>query len=298
MEYQDALHQAILDPNQEVSIKVKPNIIPGVGSGSQQRSTGPLTDTGTAPPLGAQLPMPGMTSTGPTPGAAQAGANYRAADAGANVQTITAPGQRLGKNPQLAGTPASIQQDDIYAAAYANARQHANAEYQAVLRNIGFTNESGNFIPGLFETNAARQRAELGFQGGEAARRVNEGGIQGGTFFSGRRANLLGIAAHPTDTALAQLETDLPQQLAGGYDQAGDILRQFGITQQGLLAELAARQAAAAQQRPVGEISPEAQGAGWSGIYPAGAQTVATPGGVAAGSYYGVLSPSNPTQYR
>ena len=292
MEYQDALHQAILDPNQEVSIKVKPNIMPGAGSSSgQQRSTGPLTDTGSAPPLGQNLPMPSV-------GANRAAANVGPVDPAMNVQTITQPNQRLSKNPQLAGTPAAISQDDIYAAALANARQQANSEYQNVLRNIGFTDESGNFIPGLFETNAARQRAEFGYQGGEAARKVNEGGVQGGTFFSGRRATNLATAMHPTDTALAQLETDLPQQLAGGYNQAGDILRQFGITQQGLLAELAARQAAAAQAHPVGTISPEAQGQGWSGVLPPGAQTVATPGGVAQGSYYGVLSPSNPTQYR
>jgi len=162
--------------------------------------------------------------------------------------SIVQAGMKLGINPQLAQAP-GIQGDDIYEAALAQARFQANQEYQNLLRELGFLTQDGSFIPGLIETEAVRKRAELARGLENVTDQVNENAVRQGSFFSGRRAELLAKGQQPFTSGMAQLEGDTMQQLMDRYNSVAGLLSGFGISQQQLAAELAERRKQAAWQQ-------------------------------------------------
>jgi len=209
------LDSAIGDPTQEVAIKIKPLSMP---SGESASSATPATGG----PMTAPKPDPKHP--------------------------------KLKRNPQLVSTPSTVQMDDIYAAQLAQARASTTQQYLGALRDIGFTDEHGQFMPGLIETEAARRRATLMHNEQMAVQGVNDSAVRGGAFFSGRRAENLANAQDPYERDLSSLATDVPRQITDRYNDVGNLLSGYALTQDKLLAELAARQATAAQSNPSGPI--------------------------------------------
>lgn len=221
-----ALNDAIRDPDQDVSLKIGP---------SKNALSTASTRTTTA--------QPGADGEAALTGFGPSGAS------------VVPESQRLKRNPMLVSTPSSVQQDDIYAAQIAKARHLFNQQYLAGLRDIGFVDENGAFLPGLIETEAARRRALLQKQMGLATDNVNNDALRGGAFFSGRRATNLSNAQDPFLRDLTNLETDLPRLITDRYNDLTNLTSGYALTQDELLAELAARNAARAQAVPSGAIS-------------------------------------------
>lgn len=199
----------------------------GVGSSLGAGSAVKLADAGTTPPL--------TTPTG----------------AGAGGASLVPTSQQLTRNPQLVATP-SVEMDDIAASQIAQQRFQAQKNYLSVLQDLGYVDDAGNFIPGLIETEAVRQRQELNRQLGLAETGVDEDATRGGTVFSGRRVQNRQRASEPIVNQLAQLETDVPRLISQRYQEAQDVLRDFELQQNIILADLAARRAAAEMARQTG----------------------------------------------
>jgi len=144
-------------------------------------------------------------------------------------------------NPQLPPPPQGAYTDAQYAADEASLRQDIVSRYHDILQQLGYTDEHGNFIPGLVEVEANRRRGELGYNMGQAQLGVTRAQQQRGTLFSGRRAEEQAQAEHPYITSLAQLEEDVPRQLAGLYSHAGGLISEYATRNAGLLASAAAR---------------------------------------------------------
>lgn len=223
-----AMDDAIRDPYQDVTIKVGPPKTAASGGGT----------------TGAEQPMTA------NPSGASAPLGY-----GLNGMSVVPEAQRLKKNPQLVSTPSTVQQDDLYAAALAQARHQLNQQYLAALRDIGFVDDKGNFIPGLLETEAARRRSSINKQMGLAEEGVNNEALRNGAFFSGRRATNLSNTRDPFLRDLTNLETDLPRMITDRYNDIQNLLSGFTLTQDQLLAELSGRNATRAQNQPSGPIN-------------------------------------------
>lgn len=195
--------------------------------------------------------------------AGQTGGSFRAMDSGGgglaggmsspgSFQSSLAAGQRLSQNPQLVTHPLGAQTDAQYEAAVAQLSQSINSQYAGVLRDLGFLDADGNFVPGALEMAAARQRHQLQYQQGLARDQVTQNAARGGTVFSGRRAVLQAQAEQPYVTGLAELESGLSGQLGDRYRQATDLMRQFTVDRDALIAAAADRAAQRIMANPVG----------------------------------------------
>jgi hypothetical protein len=147
----------------------------------------------------------------------------------------------LPKNPQLPGNPLGVYTDAQFAADDAALRASTQRDYGDVLQQLGYTDENGNYIPGLVEIGADRQRTDLNRSLGLAAEGVTRQAQRQGTLFSGRRGEETGRAEHPYRTGLAQLEEDLPRQLGTLYEHATNILSNYTTGRNQLLAAAAGR---------------------------------------------------------
>jgi len=157
-----------------------------------------------------------------------------------------------GGNPQLVTHPLGKQTDDQYEAAVAQLVHGTNTSYANILKELGFLDETGKFLPGTLETQAARDRFELERQRELARRSVDEGAMRGNTVFSGRRAKLLDDASSPYDTGIANLGTQLSQALAQRYGDLGNVTKEFELQRNLLLSDAAERIAALIAAKPVG----------------------------------------------
>lgn len=154
------------------------------------------------------------------------------------------PGPGLVKNPVLPAARGG--QDSQYAAGEAQLRADILRRYQDILQQIGYKDESGNYIPGEVETQAKRQEAELTRNQGLAEEEVNKQAQREGTLFSGLRSQNIARAQHPFVQGLADLAADVPKQLQQLYQQGTRTLEDYTIQNNLLLADAAARGAARA----------------------------------------------------
>lgn len=252
--YRSALDDALMDPNQEVSIKVKPlqaiTDTGGAASGVQGGSGASVGGGGTVDmprlTMGGGGAAPAMPRLGATPGAS-ADRNY------SGFGSAVKPSQRLSQNPMLITHPLGAQTDAEYEAAIAQLQQRISSQYAGILRELGFVDSEGNFTQGLLETEAARQRAELERQQALAREQVTQNAQRGGTVFSGRRAVLQAQAEQPYVSGLANLETQLSQAIGDRYTQASDLMRQFTVDRDALIAAAAQRAHSRIMQNPVGQ---------------------------------------------
>lgn len=238
------------DAGEEISLKIKPVAQPTGAPSGLQLSAGPPGTQGSSP--GATLPAP--TGAAPVVGGAAAAPNI--------TNSVVPPNQRLTQNPQLVTHPLGAQTDSMYEAAVAQLAQNIRSQYAGTLRDLGYLNDQGGFVPGMLEIEAARQRAELQRQQELAREQVTHGAIRGNTVFSGRRAVLQAQAEHPLVAAQAQIESQLAGAIGDRYRQATDLLRQFTVDRDLLIAEAANRAAQRIQATPVGpveEVAPPAE---------------------------------------
>jgi len=208
-----------------------------------------------------------------TPGAAasatQAGAASGGGTTGGSGQGLAGSGgvpqgfqsqvpsnQRLSQNPQLVTHPLGAQTDSQYEAAVAQLAHGVNQQYAGVLRDLGFIDESGNFVPGALELAAARQRASLQNQQQLAREQVTNDKLRQGALFSGRRAVLQAQAEQPFVSGLAELESSLAGQLGDRYRQASGLLQGFTLDRNALIAAAAERALQRIVSAPVGETPP------------------------------------------
>jgi hypothetical protein len=209
------LEDALRDPTQNVTISTKP-IVPPTGDSTTSSSTTPSLTGGA-----------GATSNTP----------------------------KLKRNPTLVSTPSTVQADDIYAAKLAQAQFKTSTDYLAALRDLGFTNDKGQYIPGLLQTEAMRREYDLRDQERLATDQVNEGAVKGGAFFSGRRAENLANTQDPYNTKIARNFNDLQTDRIDRYSDITNLLSGYSLTMDELLAELAGRQSQRAQDHPSGPLT-------------------------------------------
>lgn len=230
---QDALGNYTPGAGEEISLKIKP--------------AGLATES---------APQPSNLTMAPTASATQAGGGGGGAGAtpAATPQPVQSivpgAGQALQRNPQLAGAPAGAYTDAQFEAGRAAAQHQFQQTYFDILQQLGFIGDDGQFVPGLVETQAARQRADLQRSQALAAEGVTQQARRGGTVFSGRRAVNQARAEHPFVQALAQLESELPLTLGNLFQQAQGARSGFEVQLMGLLADAAARQAQAIREQP------------------------------------------------
>jgi len=154
-------------------------------------------------------------------------------------------------NPQLPQVQSSLPTDAQYNAEQAQLAAQISQKYNDVLQQLGYSDpNTGNFVMGRIETEANRQRAEqernrqLAIEGATQQRQLE------GTLFSGRRGTEQARAEHPFVQAMADLDINTPQQLSDLYEQAGNIVGDYTLQNNLLLANLAQRRAAAAMTAP------------------------------------------------
>jgi hypothetical protein len=171
--------------------------------------------------------------------------------------------KQLTKNPMLPQLPTTGDLDSQYMAAEAQLRQQVAQQYADILQQLGYVDESGNFLPGSVSVNAARQQSDLGRQSDLAGENVTQQAQQQGTLFSGKRAENTAKAQEPFQRQIAQLGVDTPLSLGHLYEQAAGLVDQYTLQNNLMLAQMAGRRAAAAATNPAG--SPAQQGGGGDG---------------------------------
>jgi hypothetical protein len=189
------------------------------------------------------------------------GNNQPIVDPNASLAAPAAPAalpasQTLTKNPQLSQTPLGAYTDSQYEAAAAQLRAQIQRQYADILQQLGYKDDSGNFIPGSVEADAQKQKAELQRSMGIAGEEVTQQHQREGTLFSGLRGINQGRAEHPFVSALADLDTNTPLQLSKLYDQATGLTDEYTLQNNLLLADAAARAAAGFGTQPGQVITP------------------------------------------
>lgn len=231
----NALGSEMANNGEEISLKIKPAGM-AAGQASNEVANGAPSATGTATggggSAGGGSALTALGTPTPSPGSA------------------VPAGQRLGQNPQLVAPPMGAYTDAEFEAQLAQARQQTQTQYLDILQQLGFVGADGNFVPGLVELAAQRQRSDLQHNQGLAAQEVTNNARRGGTVFSGRRIQNQANAEHPFVQALAQLESDTPLKLGGLYQQAMGLKSAFEAQLNVLLAEAASRQAQSIREKP------------------------------------------------
>ena len=152
--------------------------------------------------------------------------------------------QALQRNPQLPQHPLGAYTDSMYEAQVAQLRADIMQQYNDILQQLGYTDESGNFVPGTVEIDANRQRQELNRNTQLADEQVTQQHQREGTLFSGLRGTNTARAEFPFQNALAELGVQVPRQLTDLYSHATGLINQFNTQHNLLLAEAAQRAAA------------------------------------------------------
>jgi hypothetical protein len=147
-------------------------------------------------------------------------------------------------------TPA-VSTDSQYEAAQALLNLESDRKRNDILQQLGYTNPAtGEQIMGTLETQAMLDRAELERQMGLAQEGVDRQAQQQGTLFSGRRIENRARAEQPYVQGLSQIELDLPRQLSALTSGLMDVSTEQTLQKNQLLAELSARMAELARERP------------------------------------------------
>ena len=159
--------------------------------------------------------------------------------------------QALNLNPQLPQVQSNLVTDASYNAQQAQLAAEISQRYNDVLKQLGYTDpNTGQFVMGRIESDAARQRDELNRNIGLAQEAATQQRQLEGTLFSGRRGTEQARAEHPFVQSLADLDINVPQQLSDLYEQAGNVVSDYTLRNNLLLADLAQRRAAAAMAAP------------------------------------------------
>lgn len=164
--------------------------------------------------------------------------------------TALAPAQWISKNPQLASTPLGAYTDSQYEAAAAQLRAQIARQYADIVQQLGYKDDSGNFIPGTVEAQAKKTRAETQYGMDLATEQDDQQHQREGTLFSGLRGVTRARAQHPFVSALADLDTQVPQTLANLYENAAGLTDEYTRQNNILLADAAARAAAGFGTQP------------------------------------------------
>jgi hypothetical protein len=144
-------------------------------------------------------------------------------------------------NPQLPPVPQGEWSDASYLADEARLRAETISKYHDVLQQLGYTDDQGNYIPGIVDVEANRRRGDLGRSIDQAALGITRNAQREGTLFSGIRADRTGEAEFPYRTELSQLEEDVPRQLSALYEQAGGLLSDYTLGRNQLIGQAAQR---------------------------------------------------------
>jgi hypothetical protein len=167
--------------------------------------------------------------------------------------------QPLRKNPMLPQHPLGRYTDSIYEAKIAQLRADTAKKHADLLRQLGHTNEQGQFIMGDVESEAARQRTGLQRSLGLAREDVTNQMQRAGTLFSGYRGTQQARAEHPYAEGIADLDVATARQLGDLTEQQAGLTDQFTRDQNLALAEAAGRATNAIVANPV---TPALGGAG------------------------------------
>lgn len=132
--------------------------------------------------------------------------------------------------------------DSLYEAGHAQLQREIQNRYGDIIKQLGYEDPNTHqFIKGLVEINADRQRNDIGNQLGLARTGVDQQSQRDQNFFSGYRADQIAKAEHPFVQALSNLDVDVPQQLSDLYEQAGSLMGEYNTSNDLLLAQAAGR---------------------------------------------------------
>jgi hypothetical protein len=211
--------------------------------------------------------------------------------------TKMAPSKALTKNPVLSQTPMGAYTDSQYEAAHAQLRNNIAKQYADILQQVGYTDDSGNFIPGQIEADAQKQGAELQRGMGIAQEEVTQGAQREGTLFSGLRGVNQGRAEHPFVSALSDLATNTPLALNKLYEQAAGLTDEYTLQNNLMLADAAARAASGFGSQP-GQFdapaAPAGGGGGGEAVDPSTVYQPTNPGWGVNPAYPGYTVPLQP----
>lgn len=170
--------------------------------------------------------------------------------------TVVPDSQKLHRNPVLPQHPLGAYTDAQYESQVAELRAQTARQYNDVLRQLGYTDDQGNFVMGSAETAAAQKRSEAQYQENLERQRVTHEMQQAGTLFSGYRGTQEGQRTMPYEQTQAQLGIDLPNQLSQLYEQAGNVVSDFVNQHNKLLADAAGRATQGQIAAPGGGVTP------------------------------------------
>jgi hypothetical protein len=174
--------------------------------------------------------------------------------------------------------------DDQYLADDSTLRAQIGQQYTSILQQLGYMDpNTGNVIPGTVAQDANIQLGSyLNDLYNEQQSNV-QNAQQGGTLFSGIRAQQLAQAQNPTQQGIAQLNLNTSRSLGDLYNQAQNLVTNYNTQNQQNLASAAARNLAAIQQAQLlAAAQQSAQPTGGGGA-----------GGGGATTDTGTINPSN-----
>jgi hypothetical protein len=150
------------------------------------------------------------------------------------------------------GAPMGAFTDAQYLADEAGLRNQISQQYATLLQSLGYQDPSGSgrVIPGRLIQDANIQMAQYQRAMQDAARTAIQNAQQGGTVFSGIRAQQLEQAQYPTSQAMAGLTLNTGRSLEDLYNQATQLAGNYNMQNNQLLAAAAQRQAAALMAAP------------------------------------------------
>lgn len=183
----------------------------------------------TPSPMGAPTPPP----TEPSP----------STEPSAPAAPRPAPGQqpKLNWNPQLPPHPLGSFTDAQYIADESSLRTEAVKQYQKILRQLGYVDPSGTYVPGVVEVGSEAEKTRLNRELGLAEEQNTNEARSFGTLFSGMRATNLARRQNPYVSDLADLAIETPGKLSELYQDALDVLSGYESDRGVLLQEAAGR---------------------------------------------------------
>jgi hypothetical protein len=159
---------------------------------------------------------------------------------------------QLSANPMLPAHPLGAYTDSQYEAQDAILRNQIAKQYADLLQQLGYRDNSGNFIMGSVETEANKQKQELARSQQLAAQGVTDQAQRDGTLFSGMRGTLQARAEDPYVRQQADLAASTPLTIQQLYERASGLSNDYVLQSNQNIAEAAQRAAAGITANPPG----------------------------------------------
>lgn len=168
----------------------------------------------------------------------------------------------------LPAHPLGAYTDSTYEANDAVLRNQIAKQYSDLLQQLGYRDDSGNFIMGSVESEANKAQTQLAHQQALAAQGVTDDAQRNGTLFSGMRGTLQARAEQPYVSQEADLAGATPLTIQKLYEQASGLTNDYILGQNQELASAAQRAAQNLTANPPGASGGGSGGDGTAPVAP------------------------------